>query len=185
MGNKTKISVENFRDYYLKQNKPRSIRKLHNELKEKFKGKSLPSLATIFRHSPQWKQMCIEVDNKSSAIAMDNIIEKKAVQLTEITEQLKETSDKALQIVLNNLQNVSNVDKVQDLVGLNKIAVESAKLSNLLTGNPTSISSTFVADSNDITALKTHIQELYLSIQNDISKEQKQPNIKLVKDTKH
>jgi len=185
MGNKTKISVENFRDYYLKQNKPRSIRKLHNELKEKFKGKSLPSLATIFRHSPQWKQMCIEVDNKSSAIAMDNIIEKKAVQLTEITEQLKETSDKALQIVLNNLQNVSNVDKVQDLVGLNKIAVESAKLSNLLTGNPTSISSTFVADSNDITALKTHIQELYLSIQNDISKEQKKPNIKLVKDTKH
>jgi len=182
---KSAITVENFRDYYLKQNKPRSIRKLHNELKEKFKGKSLPSLATIFRHSPQWKQMCIEVDNKSSAIAMDNIIEKKAVQLTEITEQLKETSDKALQIVLNNLQNVSNVDKVQDLVGLNKIAVESAKLSNLLTGNPTSISSTFVADSNDITALKTHIQELYLSIQNDISKEQKQPNIKLVKDTKH
>ena len=182
---KSAITVENFRDYYLKQNKPRSIRKLHNELKEKFKGKSLPSLATIFRHSPQWKQMCIEVDNKSSAIAMDNIIEKKAVQLTEITEQLKETSDKALQIVLNNLQNVSNVDKVQDLVGLNKIAVESAKLSNLLTGNPTSISSTFVADSNDITALKQHIQELYLSIQNDIPKEQKQPNIKLVKDTKH
>jgi len=182
---KSAITVENFRDYYLKQNKPRSIRKLHNELKEKFKGKSLPSLATIFRHSPQWKQMCIKVDSDSSAIAMDNIIEKKAVQLTEITEQLKETSDKALQIVLNNLQNVSNVDKVQDLVGLNKIAVESAKLSNLLTGNPTSISSTFVADSNDITALKTHIQELYLSIQNDISKEQKQPNIKLVKDTKH
>ena len=182
---KSAITVENFRDYYLKQNKPRSIRKLHNELKEKFKGKSLPSLATIFRHSPQWKQMTIDVDNRSSAIAMDKIVEKKAVQLTEITEQLKETSDKALQIVLNNLQNVSNVDKVQDLVGLNKIAVESAKLSNLLTGNPTSISSTFVADSNDITALKTHIQELYLSIQNDISKEQKQPNIKLVKDTKH
>ena len=182
---KSAITVENFRDYYLKQNKPRSIRKLHNEVKEKFKGKSLPSLATIFRHSPQWKQMTIDVDNRSSAIAMDKIVEKKAVQLTEITEQLKETSDKALQIVLNNLQNVSNVDKVQDLVGLNKIAVESAKLSNLLTGNPTSISSTFVADSNDITALKTHIQELYLSIQNDISKEQKQPNIKLVKDTKH
>ena len=117
---------------------------------------------------------------------MDKIVEKKAVQLTEITEQLKETSDKALQIVLNNLQNVSNVDKVQDLVGLNKIAVESAKLSNLLTGNPTSISSTFVADSNDITALKEHIQQLYLSIQNDITKQQQQPNIKLVKDeTKH
>ena len=166
----------------------RSIRKLHTELKTKFKTKSLPSLPTIFRHSKSenWLQLCNEVDNQSSAIAMDKIVEKKAVQLTEITEQLKETSDKALQIVLNNLQNVSNVDKVQDLVGLNKIAVESAKLSNLLTGNPTSISSTFVADSNDITALKEHIQQLYLSIQNDITKQQQQPNIKLVKDeTKH
>jgi len=185
---KTKITVEEFKNFYLKMAKGnRSIRKLHTELKTKFKTKSLPSLPTIFRHSKSenWLQLCNLVDQKSSAIVMDKIVEKKAVQLTEITEQLKETSDKALQIVLNNLQNVSNVDKVQDLVGLNKIAVESAKLSNLLTGNPTSISSTFVADSNDITALKTHIQELYLSIQNDISKEQKQPNIKLVKDTKH
>ena len=64
--------------------------------------------------------------------------------------------------------------------------MESAKLSNLLTGNPTSISTSYHTDSNDITALKSHIQELYLSIQNDISKQQQQPNIKLVKDeTKH
>jgi len=185
---KTKITVEEFKNFYLKMAKGnRSIRKLHTELKTKFKTKSLPSLPTIFRHSKSenWLQLCNEVDNQSSAIAMDNIIEKKAVQLTEITEQLKETSDKALQIVLNNLKNVSNVDKVQDLVGLNRIAVESSKLANLFSGNATSISSTFVADSNDITALKSHIQELYLSIQNDISKEQQKPNIKLVKETKH
>ena len=182
---KTKISVENFRDYYLKQNKPRSIRKLHNELKEKFKGKSLPSLATIFRHSPQWKQLCIEVDNRSSAIAMDKIVEKKAVQLTEITEQLKETSDKALQIVLQNLKNVTNISKVQDLVGLNRIAVESSKLANLFSGNATSISSAYVSDSNDIVSLKAHIKELYNSIENDISKQQQPTNLKLVKETKH
>jgi len=181
---KTKISVENFRDYYLKQNKPRSIRKLHNELKEKFKGKSLPSLATIFRHSPQWKQMCIEVDNKSSAIAMDNIIEKKAVQLTEITEQLKETSDKALQIVLQNLNNIKSIDKIADIGTISKVAIESAKLSNLFSGNATSISTSILTDSNDIVALKNHIASLYESINEDLMK-QKQPNIKLVKDTKH
>lgn len=182
---KSAITVENFRDYYLKQNKPRSIRKLHNELKEKFKGKSLPSLATIFRHSPQWKQMCIEVDNKSSAIAMDNIIEKKAVQLTEITEQLKETSDKALQIVLQNLNNIKSIDKIADIGTISKVAIESAKLSNLFSGNATSISTSILTDSNDIVALKNHIASLYESINEDLRKQQK-PNIKLVKDeTKH
>jgi len=181
---KSAITVENFRDYYLKQNKPRSIRKLHNELKEKFKGKSLPSLATIFRHSPQWKQMCIEVDNKSSAIAMDNIIEKKAVQLTEITEQLKETSDKALQIVLQNLNNIKSIDKIADIGTISKVAIESAKLSNLFSGNATSISTSILTDSNDIVALKNHIASLYESINEDLRKQQK-PNIKLVKETEH
>ena len=181
---KSAITVENFRDYYLKQNKPRSIRKLHNELKEKFKGKSLPSLATIFRHSPQWKQMCIKVDSDSSAIAMDNIIEKKAVQLTEITEQLKETSDKALQIVLQNLNNIKSLDKVADIGTISKVAIESAKLSNLFSGNATSISTSILTDSNDIVALKNHIASLYESINEDLRKQQK-PNIKLVKETEH
>ena len=182
---KTKISVENFRDYYLKQNKPRSIRKLHEQLKQQFKNKSLPSLATIFRHSPQWKQMTIDVDNRSSAIAMDKIIEKKAVELTEINEQLKSTSDKALQIVLQNLNNIKSIDKIADIGTISKVAIESAKLSNLFSGNATSISSTFVSDGQDVASLKKHIQELYNSIQHDISKQQ-QPNIKLVKEeTKH
>ena len=188
---KSQITVEEFKNFYLKMPKgQRSIRKLHTELKTKFKTKSLPSLPTIFRHSKSenWLQLCNEVDNKSSAIAMDKIVEKKAVQLTEITEQLKETSDKALQLVLSNLKNVNNIDKVQDLVGLNKIAVESAKLSNLLTGNPTSISTSYHTDSNDITALKQHIAELYQSINEDLRNKQKeQPNLTLVKaeETKH
>tara|TARA_R110001606_G_scaffold222703_1_gene370672 strand:+ start:761 stop:1321 length:561 start_codon:yes stop_codon:yes gene_type:complete len=184
---KTKISVENFRDYYLKQNKPRSIRRLHTELREQFKNKSLVSLPTIFRHSKSedWKNLCISVDQKSSAIAMENIVEKKAVQLTEITEQLKETSDKALQIVLQNLNNIKSLDKVADIGTISKVAIESAKLSNLFSGGATSISSTFISDGQDVASLKNHIKELYDSIQNDISKQQ-EPNIRLVKkDTKH
>ena len=187
---KSQITVEEFKNFYLKMPKgQRSIRKLHTELKTKFKTKSLPSLPTIFRHSKSenWLQLCNEVDNKSSAIAMDKIVEKKAVQLEEITEQLKETSDKALQLVLSNLKNVNNIDKVQDLVGLNKIAVESAKLSNLLTGNPTSISTSYHADSNDITALKNHIAELYQSINEDLRNKQQEKHLTLVKseETKH
>jgi hypothetical protein len=182
---KTKISVENFRDYYLKQNKPRSIRKLHEQLKQQFKNKSLPSLATIFRHSPQWKQLCIEVDNKSSAIAMDKIVEKKAVELTEITEQLKSTSDKALQIVLQNLNNIKSVDKIADLGTISKVAIESAKLSNLFSGGATSISSTFVSDNQDVASLKQHIADLYQSINEDLKRQQHPTNLKLVKETKH
>ena len=81
---KTAITVEDFKNFYLKMSKgQRSIRKLRVELKKKFKGKSIPSLATLFRHSSasseNWKQLCNEVDNRSSAIAMDKIVEKKAV----------------------------------------------------------------------------------------------------------
>ena len=92
-----------------------------------------------------------------------------------------------MQLVLSNLKNVNNIDKVQDLVGLNKIAVESAKLSNLLTGNPTSISTSYHADSNDITALKNHIQELYQSINEDLRNKQQEKHLTLVKseETKH
>ena len=185
------ITTDDIKQYYFKMPRShRSIRRLHAELKEKFAGKKkIPSLATIFRHSKSenWLQLCNEVDNKSSAIAMDKIVEKKAVQLEEITEQLKETSDKALQLVLSNLKNVNNIDKVQDLVGLNKIAVESAKLSNLLTGNPTSISNSYHADSNDIKPLKNHIQELYQSINEDLRNKQQEKHLTLVKseETKH
>ena len=185
---KTKITVEEFKNFYLKMAKGnRSIRKLHTELKTKFKTKSLPSLATIFRHSKSsnWLSACDLVDQKSSAIVMENIVEKKAVELTEISEQLTRTTDEALKIILNNLKNVSNVSDVKSLVGLNKIAVESTKLNNLINMQPTSISSTFVSDGQDVQELKKHIAELYNSIQNDISKEQQKPNIKLVKETKH
>ena len=187
---KTKITVEEFKNFYLNMPKGnRSIRKLHTELKTKFKTKSLPSLPTIFRHSKSenWLQLCSEVDNQSSAIAMDKIVEKKAVQLEEITDKLKQTSSLALESVLEAFRKgiASEITKPEQILSLVKASTESTKVANLLTGNPTSISSTFVADSNDITALKQHIQELYLSIQNDITKQQ-QPNIKLVKDeTKH
>ena len=182
---KTKISVENFRDYYLKQNKPRSIRRLHKQLREQFKNKSLVSLPTIFRHSKNedWRNLCILVDQKSSAIAMENIVEKKAVELGNISEQLTQTTDEALKIILNNLKNVSNVSDVKSLVGLNKIAVESTKLNNLINMQPTSISSTFVSDGQDVQSLKNHIASLYESINEDLKKQQ--PNLKLVKETKH
>ena len=189
---KSAITVEDFKNFYLKMPKgQRSIRKLHKQLKEQFKNKSLPSLATIFRHSStaneNWLQLCSEVDNKSSAIAMDKIIEKKAVQLEEITDKLKQTSSLALESVLEAFRKgiASEITKPEQILSLVKASTDATKVAQLITGHPTSISSTFVADSNDITALKQHIQELYLSIQNDITKQQ-QPNIKLVKDeTKH
>jgi hypothetical protein len=182
---KTKISVENFRDYYLKQNKPRSIRKLHEQLKQQFKNKSLPSLATIFRHSPQWKQMTIDVDNRSSAIAMDKIVEKKAVQLEEITDKLKQTSSLALESVLEAFRKgiASEITKPEQILSLVKASTESTKVANLLTGNPTSISSTF--DNQDVASLKQHIADLYQSIDEDLKRQQHPTNLKLVKETKH
>jgi len=87
---------------------------------------------------------------------------------------------KLINIFLEN-----NINIIYANVGLNKIAVESTKLNNLINMQPTSISSTFVSDGQDVQSLKNHIAELYNSIQNDISKQQQPTNLKLVKETKH
>jgi len=73
-------------------------------------------------------------------------------------------------------------------LSLVKASTESTKVANLLTGNPTSISTSYHTDSNDITALKNHISELYQSINEDLrNKQQEQPSLTLVKteETKH
>ena len=168
------ITTDDIKQYYFKMPRShRSIRRLHAELKEKFAGKKkIPSLATIFRHSKQegWLQEANMVDVKTNEKTIDKIAEKKSVELTDLTDKLKETSNEALQKVLTALQNGvgNNLEKPVDLLNLTKVGVESSKLANLLEGNPTSISGNIQIDTDDVVALKKHIQDLYTSINDDL-----------------
>ena len=167
------ITTDDIKQYYFKMPRShRSIRRLYSELKEKFPKKKIPSLATIFRHSKQegWIHEANMVDVKTNEKTLDKIAEKKSVELTDLTDKLKATSNEALQKVLTALQSgiVSNLEKPSDLLNMTKVGVESSKLANLLEGNPTSISGNVAIDTDDVVALKKHIADLYQSINDDL-----------------
>ncbi len=156
----------------------RSIRRLHKDLKEKYKNKkTLPSLATIFRYSKKenWIEQSTIVDSRANEKAMEKIVDKKAVELEQITDQLKETSTLALDKVLDALRkNVgTDITKPEQILTMVKAGTEASKLANLLQGNPTSISGHVAYDSEDVTKLKEHIKELYASINADLVQQQK------------
>jgi len=170
MSNST-ISVNDFKEFYLQMSQPRSIRRLHKQLKEKFPKRKIVSLATIFRHSQKgWKSACEIVDSRVSEKILEKNVNKKVKEYDNITAQLEDTSNKALQSVLDafNKGIASEIKKPEQILSLVKSAVESQKLKNTLEGNPSIISAHIQYDSEDVTRLKQHIQELYQSINVDL-----------------
>jgi len=170
MSNST-ISVNDFKEFYLQMSQPRSIRRLHKQLKEKFPKRKIVSLATIFRHSQKgWKSACEIVDSRVSEKILEKNVNKKVKEYDNITAQLEDTSNKALQSVLDafNKGIASEIKKPEQILSLVKSAVESQKLKNTLEGNPSIISAHIQYDSEDVVKLKQHIQELYQSINVDL-----------------
>ena len=173
MSNST-ISVNDFKEFYLQMSQPRSIRRLHKQLKEKFPQRKLISLATIFRHSQseKWKEQTVSLDSRISEKIMEKNVDKKVREIENTTSMLEQASNKSLELLLDKLKSITVPDKIADLVGLNKIAVESLKLKNTLEGNPSSISGHINYDPEDVHKLKQHINELYHSINADLMKRQ-------------
>ena len=173
------ITVSDFKEYYLQMSQPRSIRRLHKQLKEKFPNRKVISLATVFRHSQaeKWLEQTVQVDSRVSEKLMEKNVDKKVREIENTTSILEQASNKSLELLLEKLKSITVPDKVADLVGLNKIAVESLKLKNTLEGNPSSISGHINYDHQSVEALKLHIQELYQSINVDLVKRQKQKDL--------
>jgi len=172
------ITVNDFKEFYLQMSQPRSIRRLHKQLKEKFPNRKIISLATVFRHSQKgWKSACEQVDSRVSEKILEKNVDKKVREIENTTSILEQASQKSLELLLNKLKSITVPDKIADLVGLNKIAVESLKLKNTLEGNPSSISGHISYDPTDVQALKNHIQELYQSINVDLVKRQQEKNL--------
>ena len=167
------ITVNDFKEFYLQMSQPRSIRRLHKQLKEKFPNRKIISLATIFRHSQKgWKSACEIVDSRVSEKILEKNVDKKVREIENTTSILEQASHKSLELLLDKLKSITITDKIADLVGLNKIAVESLKLKNTLEGNPSSISGHINYDPEDVHKLKQHINELYHSINADLMKRQ-------------
>ena len=173
------ISVNDFKEYYLQMSQPRSIRRLHKQLKEKFPNRKVISLATVFRHSQaeKWLEQTVQVDSRVSEKLMEKNVDKKVREIENTTSILEQASNKSLELLLDKLKSITVPDKIADLVGLNKIAVESLKLKNTLEGNPSSISGHINYDPDDIVKLKSHIQELYASINMDLMKRQQEKDL--------
>jgi hypothetical protein len=170
------ISISDFKEFYLQQNKPRSIRRLHQLLKNKFPQRKLISLATIFRHSQaeKWKEQTVQVDSRVSEKLMEKNVNAKVKEYDNITAQLESTSNKALESVLDafNKGIASEIKKPEQILSLVKSAVESQKLKNTLQGIPSTISGHISYDNEDIAKLKSHINDLYTSINMDLVQRQ-------------
>ena len=180
MSNST-ISVNDFKEFYLQMSQPRSIRRLHKQLKEKFPKRKIISLATVFRHSQaeRWKEQSVQVDSKVSEKILEKNVNAKVKEYDNITAQLEDTSNKALQSVLDafNKGIASEIKKPEQILSLVKSAVESQKLKNTLQGIPSTISGHIQYDSEDVVKLKQHIQELYQSINVDLVNRAEQKKI--------
>ena len=175
------ISISDFKEFYLAQSKPRSIRRLHKELKLRFPQRKLISLATIFRHSQseKWRSACEVIDNRVSEKILEKNVSKKVKEYDNLAQQLELTSTKAMQSVLDafNKGIGDEIKKPEQILSLVKASVESHKLLNTINGLPSSISGHISYDSSNVEALKNHIQELYLSINSDLVQRQKQKDL--------
>ena len=174
------ISVNDFKEFYLQMSQPRSIRRLHKQLKDKFPKRKIISLATVFRHSQaeRWKDLTVQVDSRVSEKILQKNVNAKVKEYDNITAQLESTSNKALQSVLDAFnKGIGDITKVEQILPLVKSAVESQKLKNTLQGIPSTISGHISYDSEDVVKLKQHIQELYQSINVDLVNRAEQKKI--------
>ena len=180
MSNST-ISVNDFKEFYLQMSQPRSIRRLHKQLKEKFPKRKIISLATVFRHSQaeRWKDLTVQGDSRVSEKILEKNVNAKVKEHDEIASQLELTTSKALASVLDafNKGIASEIKKPEQILSLVKSAVESQKLKNTLQGIPSTISGHIQYDSEDVVKLKQHIQELYQSINVDLVNRAEQKKI--------
>jgi len=178
---KANISISDFKELYLEQSKPRSIRRLHQQLKNKFPQRKIISLATIFRHSnsEKWKEQTVNLDSQISEKILEKNVNKKVKEYDNLAQQLELTSTKAMQSVLDAFSKGigDEIKKPGQILSLVKASVESHKLLNTINGLPSSISGHISYDSSNVEALKNHIQELYASINMDLMKRQKQKDL--------
>jgi hypothetical protein len=174
------ISVDDFKKMYLEMKQPRSIRRLHKELKIKFPNRKVISLATAFRHSQaeKWMEQGRMVSSAVSEKILNKTIDKQVKEYDQLTQRLEDTSNKALNKVLEAFdKGLGDITKPEQILSLVKASVESIKMKNVLLGQPANLTGHISYDNEDIAKLKSHINELYQSINMDLMKRQSEKGL--------
>ena len=180
MSNQSSISVDDFKKMYLEMKQPRSIRRLHKELKIKFPNRKVISLATAFRHSQaeKWMEQGRMVSSAVSEKILNKTIDKQVKEYDQLTQRLEDTSNKALNKVLEAFdKGLGDITKPEQILSLVKASVESIKMKNVLLGQPANLTGHISYDNEDIAKLKSHINELYQSINMDLMKRQSEKGL--------
>ena len=180
MSNNSNISVDDFKKMYLEMKQPRSIRRLHKEIKIKFPNRKVISLATVFRHSQaeKWMEQGRMVSSAVSEKILNKTIDKQVKEYDQLTQRLEDTSNKALNKVLEAFdKGLGDITKPEQILSLVKASVESIKMKNVLLGQPANLTGHISYDNEDIAKLKSHINELYQSINMDLMKRQSEKGL--------
>ena len=174
------ITVNDFKELYLQMKQPRSIRRLHKELKEKFPSRRVISLATAFRHSQNedWTGQARIVSSRVSEKILDKTVNKQVKEYDQLTQRLEDTSNKALNKVLEAFdKGIGDITRPEQILSLVKASVESIKMKNVLLGQPANLTGHISYDNEDVQKLKSHINELYQSINMDLMKRQSEKGL--------
>ena len=165
----------------------RSLRKLHQELKNKYdlthkqeqisSSKSsktiavVPNIQTLFNWSSKnnWQQLCVDFDSKVEHKLNEKVINKRVNDLDamqSIVNDLRQTSFLALQKITKALKSnvMQDIKTPQDIKSLTDAVSTSLKAYNLICGGVTSRSETISHNATSTKQIREEIMRLVTSI---------------------
>jgi len=176
---KNSLNNSQILDAYKVQSKPRSIRRLRDELVHKYsemmknKSISIPTLATMWNWSSKfgWDKIIAEHDARVNEKLNERLVNKSVNKLESIVKDLQDTSYLALKKVTNALSKdlikpIEDTSQLKQLVDSVNTAIKSHAL---LVGSATSRSETINHNNNvsNKKVIKEQIIELITSLNQD------------------
>ena len=164
-------------DAYKVQSKPRSIRRLRDELVHKYsemmknQSISIPTLATMWNWSSKfgWDRVIAEHDARVSEKLNERLVNKSVNKLESIVKDLQDTSYLALKKVVNALSKdlikpIEDTSQLKQLVDSVNTAIKSHAL---LVGGVTSRSESIQHNTSNKKAIREEIIQLIASLNQD------------------
>ena len=175
---KNSLNNNQILDAYKVQSKPRSIRRLRDELMHKYeqmiknKSVSIPTLQTMWNWSSKfgWDKVITEHDERVSEKLNERLVNQSVNKLESIVKDLQDTSYLALKKVTNALSKdlikpIEDTSQLKQLVDSVNTAIKSHAL---LVGGVTSRSESISHNvSSDKKVIREEIMQLITSLSND------------------
>ena len=174
---KNSLNNNQILDAYKVQSKPRSIRRLRDELMHKYeqmiknKSVSIPTLATMWNWSSKfgWNKIIAEHDERVSEKLNERLVNQSVNKLESIVKDLQDTSYLALKKVVNALSKdlikpIEDTSQLKQLVDSVNTAIKSHAL---LVGSATSRSESISHNVSNKKQIREEIIQLIASLNQD------------------